>query len=51
MFCRTDCKSVIKVLSVSTEMQFSTGLAMMNTQPQRIKVEDATSTNDSRDIS
>ena len=32
-------------------MQFSTDLALMNTQPQRIKVDDATRTNDSRDIS
>ena len=44
-------KSVFKVLSLSTEMQFSTDLALMNTQPQRIKVDDATRTNDSRDIS
>ena len=34
MFCRSDCKSVFKVLSLSTEMQFSTDLALMNTQPQ-----------------
>ena len=33
MFCRTDCKSVFKVLSLSTEMQFSTDLALMSTQP------------------
>ena len=50
MFCRTDCKSVFKVLSLSTEMQFSTDLALMNTQPQRIKVDDATRTNDNRGI-
>ena len=30
MLCRTDCKSVFKVLSLSTEMQFSTDLALMN---------------------
>ena len=42
MFCRSDCKSVFKVLDLSTEMQFSTDLALMNTQPQRIKVDDAT---------
>ena len=42
MFCRTDCKSVFKVLSLSTEIQFSTDLALMNTQPRRIKVDDAT---------
>ena len=51
MFCRTDCKSVFKVLSLSTEMQFSTDLALMNTQPQRIKVDEKTRTNGSRDIS
>ena len=51
MFCRTDCKSVFKVLSLSTKIQFSTDLALMNIQPQRIKVDDATRTNDSRDIS
>ena len=51
MFCRSDCKSVFKVLSLSTEMQFSTDLALMNTQPQRIKVDDATRTNDNRGIS
>ena len=56
--CLAGCKffyvlqnSVLKVLSLSTEMQFSTDLALMNTQPQRIKVDDATRTNDSRDIS
>ena len=32
-------------------MQFSTDLALMNTQPQGIKVDDATRTDDSRDIS
>ena len=32
-------------------MQFSTDLALMNTQPQRIKVDDATRTNDNRGIS
>ena len=42
MFCRTDCKSVFKVLSLSAEIQFSTDLALMNTQPRRIKVDDAT---------
>ena len=42
MFCRSDCKSVFNVLSLSTEMQFSTDLAQMNTQPQRVKVDDAT---------
>ena len=31
-------------------MQFSTDLALMNTQPQRIKVDDATRTNDNRGI-
>ena len=36
MLCRIDCKSVFKVLSLSTEMQFSTDLALMNTKPQRI---------------
>ena len=37
MFGRTDCKSVFKVLSLSTEMQFSADLALMNTKPQRIE--------------
>ena len=46
MFCRGGCKSVFKVLSLSTEMQFSTDLTLMNTQPQRIKADDATRTND-----
>ena len=32
-------------------MQFSTDLALMNTKPQRIKVDDATRTNDNRGIS
>ena len=32
-------------------MQFSTDLVLMNTQPQRIKVDDATRTNDNRGIS
>ena len=41
MFCRSDRKSVFKLLSLSTEMQFLTVLALMNTQPQRIKVDDA----------
>ena len=50
LLCRTDCKSVIKVLSLSTEMQFSTDLALMNTQPQCIKVDDATRTSDNRGI-
>ena len=40
-----------KVLSLSTEMQFSTDLALMNTQPQRIKDDDATRANDNRGIS
>ena len=51
MFCRSGCKSVFKVLSLSTEMQFLTDLALINTQPQRIKVDDATRTNDKRRIS
>ena len=38
-------------MSLSTEMQFSTDLALMSTQPQRIKVDDATRTNDNRGIS
>ena len=42
MFCRSDRKSVFKLLSLSTEMQFLIDLALMNTQPQRIKVDDAT---------
>ena len=46
MFFRTYCKSVFKILSLSTEMQFSTDLALMDTQPQRIKVDEATRTND-----
>ena len=29
-------------MSLFTEMQFSTDLLLMNTQPQRIKVDDAT---------
>ena len=33
MFCRIDCKSVFKVLSISTEMHFSTDLALMSTHP------------------
>ena len=33
MFCKIDCKSVFKILSLSSEMQFSTDLALMNTQP------------------
>ena len=32
MFCRIDCKSVFKVLSLFTEMQSSTDLALMSTQ-------------------
>ena len=36
---------------MSLEMQFSTDLAQMNTQPQRIKVDDAARTNDNRGIS
>ena len=44
MFCRTDCKSVFNVLSLSTEMQFSIDFAVMNSQPQRIKVDDTTQT-------
>ena len=51
MFCGIDFKSVFKVLSLSTEMQFLTDLALMKTQPQRIKVDDATRTNDNRGIS
>ena len=51
MFCRSDCKSVFKVLNLSTEKQFSTKLALMNTQPQRIKVDYAIRTNDNRGIS
>ena len=42
MFFRIDCKSVFKVLNLSTEMLFSTDLALMNTQTQHIKVDDAT---------
>ena len=42
MFCRIECKSVFKVLSLFTEIKFSTDLALMNTQPQRIKVDGAT---------
>ena len=41
MFCRTGFKSVFKVLSLSIEMQFSTDLVLMNTQPQRVGVDDA----------
>ena len=33
IFSRIDCKSVFKVLSHSTEMQFSTDIALMSTQP------------------
>ena len=44
-------KSVFKVLSLSTEMQFSTDLALMNIQPQRIKVDDVTHTNDNKGLS
>ena len=33
MFCTIDCTSVLKALSRSTEMQFSTDLALMRTQP------------------
>ena len=51
MFCRSDWKSVFKVLSLSTEMQFLTDLALMNTDPQRIKVDNATLTNDNAGIS
>ena len=32
MFCRIDCKSVLKVLSFSTEMQSSADSALMSTQ-------------------
>ena len=32
MFCRIDCTSVFKVLSLFTEMQSSTDLALMSTQ-------------------
>ena len=51
MFCRSDCKSVFKVLSLSTGMQFATDLVLMNTQPQRFKADDATRTNHNRGIS
>ena len=51
MFCRSDCKSVFKVLSLSIGMQFATDLALMNTQPQRFKADDATRTNHNRGIS
>ena len=51
MFCRSDCKSVFKVLSFSTEMQFSTDLALMNIQPQCLKADDATRKTDNRGIS
>ena len=33
IFCEIDCKSVFKVLSISTEMHFSTDLALMSTHP------------------
>ena len=33
MFCKIDCKSVFNVLSLSTEIQLSTDLALMSTQP------------------
>ena len=33
MFCRTDCKSVFKLLSISTEMHLSADLALMSTHP------------------
>ena len=32
MFCRIDCKSVSKVLRLSTDAQFSIDLALMDTQ-------------------
>ena len=32
MFCRNDCKSAFKVLSLSSEMQSSADLALMSTQ-------------------
>ena len=32
MFCRIDCKSVFKVLSLFTEMQYSTDFALMSTK-------------------
>ena len=38
-------------MTLSTEMQFSTDLALMNIKPQRIKVDDVTRTNDNRVIS
>ena len=34
MLCRIDCESVFKVLSLSTEMQFSADFALMSTQPK-----------------
>ena len=40
MFSTIDCKSVFKVLSFSTEMQFSADLAL-RTPNQLIKVDDA----------
>ena len=33
MFCRIDCKSVFKALNISTEMHFSTDLALMSSYP------------------
>ena len=36
MFCRTDGKSVFKVLSFSTEMHFSADLALMSTHPFKL---------------
>ena len=38
-------------MSPSTEMQFSTDLALINIRPQNIKVDDATRTNGNRSIS
>ena len=38
MFCRSDCKSILKVLSLSTVMQFSTDLALMNTNHNVLKL-------------
>ena len=32
VFCKTDCKSVFKVLSLSNEMHFSNYIGFMNTQ-------------------
>ena len=33
MFCRIECKSVFKVLTLSTEKQFSTDIALTSTHP------------------